>query len=53
MAIWIGTARPAENDTSFPDFVDKSKEEWKLGQDPTENNDTDLGGWEASVPGYW
>lgn len=30
VAIWICTARPGENDTSFPDFVEKFREEWEL-----------------------
>ncbi|OAP60392.1 hypothetical protein AYL99_05394 [Fonsecaea erecta] len=35
VAIWICTATPGENDTSFPNFVEKFQREWKLVQDLT------------------
>jgi len=38
VAIWICTATPGENDTSFPDFVEKFQNEWKLVQDLTKKN---------------
>lgn len=38
MAIWICAATPGENDTSFPGFVEKFQEEWKLVQDLTKKN---------------
>ncbi|KIY00976.1 uncharacterized protein Z520_03642 [Fonsecaea multimorphosa CBS 102226] len=38
LAIWICTATPGENDTSFPNFVEKYQREWKLVQDLTKKN---------------
>ena len=38
MAIWICAATPGENDTSFPNFVEKFQKEWKLVQDLTKKN---------------
>ena len=38
LAIWICAATPGENDTSFPDFVEKFHKEWKLVQDLTKKN---------------
>lgn len=38
VAVWICTARPNENDTSFPDFVEKFQREWKLVRDLTEKH---------------
>ena len=32
VAIWICTAIPGENDTSFPEFVDKFRKEWQQVQ---------------------
>lgn len=38
IAIWICTATPGENDTSFPGFVEKFQKEWKMVQDLTKKN---------------
>ncbi|KAH0845133.1 hypothetical protein AYO21_01606 [Fonsecaea monophora] len=35
VAIWICAATPGENDTSFPNFVERFQREWKLVQDLT------------------
>jgi hypothetical protein len=35
LAIWICAEKPGENDTSFPNFVEKFQKEWKLVQDLT------------------
>ncbi|OAL32601.1 hypothetical protein AYO20_07911 [Fonsecaea nubica] len=38
VAIWVCTATPGENDTSFPNFVERFQREWKLLQDLTKAN---------------
>lgn len=38
VAVWICAQRPGENDTSFPDFVEKFQKEWALVQELTKKN---------------
>lgn len=38
VAIWLCTAKPGENDTSFGNFVEKFKEEWKMVKELVEKH---------------